>query len=101
MIIPESVSILYKDYAIGTENHMRDDNCAELYGQINYLDQTITLSNASSLEQKKATLIHELIHGIDEMYSIGLKEKQVEKLGNGIFMLIRDNPEMFLEEEST
>lgn len=101
MIIPESVSILYKDYAIGTENHMRDDNGAELYGKINYLDQTITLSNASSLEQKKATLIHELIHGIDDMYSIGLKEKQVEKLGNGVYMLIRDNPEMFLEEEST
>lgn len=101
MIIPESVSILYKDYAIGTENHMRDDNGTELYGQINYLEQTITLSNASSLEQKKATLIHELIHGIDEMYSIGLKEKQVEKLGNGIFMLIRDNPEMFREEQPT
>ena len=36
MIIPESVSILYKDYAIGTENHMRDETGAELYGQITY-----------------------------------------------------------------
>ena len=101
MIIPESASILYKDYAIGTENHMRDETGTELYGQINYLEQTITLSNASSLEQKKAPLVHELIHGLDEMYNIGLKEKQVEKLGNGVYMLIRDNPEMFLEEEST
>ena len=100
MIIPESVSILYKDYVIGTENRMRDENGAELYGQINYLEQTVTLSNAASLEQKKATLIHELIHGIDKMYNIGLKEKQVEKLGNGVYMLIRDNPEMFREEQT-
>ena len=48
-------------------------------------------------EQKKATLIHELIHGLDEAYIIGLKEKQVEKLGNALYMLIRDNPEMFKE----
>lgn len=98
MILPEHVNILYKKYAIGTENHMRDDNGAELYGQINYLEQTITLSNASSLEQKKATLIHEIVHGIDELYGIGLKEKQVEKLGNALYVLIRDNPEMFREE---
>lgn len=100
MTIPESVSILYKKYAIGTENHMRDDRGNALYGQIDYMEQTITLDASASLEQKKATLIHELIHGIDEMCSIGLKEKQVRKLGNGLYMLIRDNPEMFRREDT-
>lgn len=31
------------------------------------------------------------------MYCIGLKEKQVEKLGNALYMLILDNSEMFGE----
>ena len=34
---------------------------------------------------------------LDEVYIIGLKEKQVEKLGNARYMLKRDNPEMFKE----
>ncbi len=46
-------------------------------------------------EQQRATLCHEMLHGLDEMYSIGLKEKQIEKLGNALYMLIRDNPELF------
>lgn len=47
--------------------------------------------------KKKATLCHEIIHGLDDMYCIGLKEKQVEKLGNALYMLILDNSEMFGE----
>lgn len=39
--------------------------------------------------------LHELLHGLDEMYGIDLKEKQVEKLGNALYMLIKDNPKMF------
>ena len=36
-----------------------------------------------------------MIHALDEMYGIGLKEKQVEKLGNAFYMLQKDNPELF------
>ena len=42
--------------------------------------------------------MHETIHVIDEMFQIGLEEKQVEQLGVGIYNLIRDNPEMFISE---
>ncbi|MCE5226660.1 MAG: hypothetical protein LLG05_12485 [Porphyromonadaceae bacterium] len=35
--------------------------------------------------------IHEAIHHIDSKYSIGLKEKQVEKLGSGMYAFLRDN----------
>ena len=97
MIIPESVSILFKKYTISHEKHMRNENGDQLYGQIDYMEQTITLNEAAGAEQQEATLVHEIIHGLDEMYDIGLKEKQVEKLGNAFYMLIRDNPEMFAE----
>ena len=49
------------------------------------------------MEQQETTLCHEMLHGLDDMYSIGLKEKQVEKLGNALYMLILDNPGIFRE----
>lgn len=96
MNIPESVKILYKKYNIEIVDNLHDES-NDLYGQIEYIQQEIRLNSGSSEEQQKATLIHEVIHGLDEMYNIGLKEKQVEKLGNAFYMLIRDNPDMFKE----
>ena len=99
MIIPNSVNILFKNYAVGYENGMRNEKGEMLYGQIDYIEQTITLNKAAKDEQAEATLLHEVIHGIDELYNIGLKEKQVEKLAVGLYMLVRDNPDMFAEEK--
>lgn len=71
------------------------DNGGDLYGQIHYLPEKIFLNVDAREEQKKSTLLHELIHAMDEIYSIGLKEKQVKKLGNAFYMLQKDNPELF------
>ena len=90
MVILEKVRILYKEYKIEQEGNLHD-----IYGQIHYLDEKILLNSDSSEEQKKATLIHELIHGMDEMYKMGLSEEQVEKLGNAFYMMLRDNLDMF------
>ena len=94
MVISEKVKILYKEYAVEQKQNLHE-GAAELYGQIDYLAEKIYLNPASSKEQQKATLLHELIHGLDEVYDIRLKEGQVEKLGNALYMMIRDNPEMF------
>ena len=100
MIIPDSVNILFKKYTVCRDNNMRDDKGNLLYGQIDHIEQLITLNEDAGLEQQKATLMHEMVHGLDNLYSIGLKEKQVEKLGTALYMLVRDNPGMFTEEKS-
>lgn len=99
MIIPDSVNILFKKYTVCRDNNMRDDKGNLLYGQIDHIEQLITLNEDAGLEQQKATLMHEMVHGLDDLYSIGLKEKQVEKLGTALYMLVRDNPEMFAEDK--
>lgn len=99
MIIPDSVNILFKKYTVCRDNNMRDDKGNLLYGQIDHIEQLITLNENAGLEQQKATLMHEMVHGLDDLYSIGLKEKQVEKLGTALYMLVRDNPEMFAEDK--
>ena len=100
MIIPDSAQILYKKYTVGFDSNMRNDKGDLLYGQIDHIEQLITLNEAAGIEQQKAILMHEMVHGLDELYGIGLKEKQVEKLGVALYMLVRDNPGMFTEEKS-
>lgn len=101
MIIPDTVDILYKKYKVCRGSNMRDDKGNLLYGQIDTIEQLITLNETAGSEQQKATLVHEIVHGLDELYGIGLKEKQVEKLGTALYMLIRDNPKLFTEESGT
>ena len=73
MNIPESVNILYKKYDIEMVDNLHDEK-GDLYGQIRYLPEKIYLNSAAKEQQMKATLIHEVIHAMDEMYNIGLKE---------------------------
>lgn len=94
MIIPEKIGILYKTYSVQQVDNLHDKG-DDLYGQIHYLSEQILLNEKASTNQKKAALIHEVIHGLDEMYRIGLEEEQVEKLGNAFYMLIQDNTGMF------
>lgn len=94
MKIPGKIKVLYKEYTVEETVNLHD-NGGDLYGQIHYLQEKIFLNVDAREEQKKSTLLHELIHAMDEIYSIGLKEKQVKKLGNAFYMLQKDNPELF------
>ena len=94
MKIPGKIKVLYKEYTVEETVNLHD-NGGDLYGQIHYLPEKIFLNVDARVEQKKSTLLHELIHAMDEIYSIGLKEKQVKKLGNAFYMLQKDNPELF------
>lgn len=94
MKIPGKIKVLYKEYTVEETANLHD-NGGDLYGQIHYLPEKIFLNVDAREEQKKSTLLHELIHAMDEIYSIGLKEKQVNKLGNAFYMLQKDNPELF------
>jgi hypothetical protein len=94
MKIPGKIKVLYKEYTVEETVNLHD-NGGDLYGQIHYLPEKIFLNVDAREEQKKSTLLHELIHAMDEIYSIGLKEKQVKKLGNAFYMLQKDNPELF------
>lgn len=42
----------------------------DCYGEIHFDENKIYLNNEFSDEQKQATLIHEVLHGIEKMYSI-------------------------------
>lgn len=64
----------------------------ECYGQIDYDKNRILLNNEfARTDQGKATLVHEIIHGISHMYHLDLDEPIVERLGDALFTVIKDN----------
>ncbi|MFR9710753.1 hypothetical protein ACL02P_15395 [Paenibacillus sp. MB22_1] len=63
-------------------------------GEIDYFKRQIRIDKDMTPQDKKETLIHEIIHGIDEFMGIELEESQVKKLGAGLAMVLEDNREL-------
>jgi hypothetical protein len=97
MTLCEEVKVGFKHYKVKEEQNLHESE-AELQGQIRYLEQEIALREDMTEESKEATLMHECLHALDEMYGIELSEEQVERLGNALYMFIEDNPQMFRGE---
>ena len=100
MNIPEKIKIGWKEYAIIKKDYDSDlvSGGDECYGQIFPSTRKLYINNCYDDEQKKATLIHEVLHGMDDIWGIDLKEEQVETLANAIYTVIKDNPKIFKEE---
>jgi Zn-dependent peptidase ImmA (M78 family) len=88
--IPNSVKIGWKRYNIRfAEERLNSGN--ELFGQIDYQTCTITLRGRNTQEQDECTLIHEILHGVSEMYGLNMEEEQVERLANALYTFLVDN----------
>lgn len=64
-------------------------------GLIDYSKMSIGYRKSQTDVDLVDTILHESIHAIDDDLNIGLSEKQVVKLGNGLTELIASNPAMF------
>lgn len=88
----EKVNILGITYKVEqVEQVSRYD---QLFGQIDFMDQTIRIDNHASEEKKQETLLHEILHGIAEATGLGevLKESVVQTLSRSLYdILINQN----------
>lgn len=97
MNIPEKIKIGYKDYDVKiVDGNIVDDNKI-CYGRILYNDCKIEISTQYSKNVQECTLLHEVLHGIDDAYDIGIPEEHIQKLAKGLLQVIKDNPGMFKE----
>ncbi len=88
--IPNYVKIGWKNYDVRyAEERLNSGN--ELFGQIDYQTCKITLREHNTQEQNECTLIHEILHGVSEMYGLNMEEEQVERLANALYTLLVDN----------
>ena len=93
MSLPKEVKIGWKVYKVVEKEPDHDlikdgDNC---YGQIHYDRQVIIINSSMSEPQKEATLFHEVLHGISEIFDIGLEEHQVSVLADALYIFKKDN----------
>lgn len=89
-IMLNKVKIGWKQYDV-VFSESKLNSGAELYGQVNYDSCVITLREEASPDQQRATLIHEMLHAISEMYGLELEEKLVTDLANALFTVYKDN----------
>ena len=90
MNIPKKIKALHLEYEVVEDRNIHEGN-TELFGQVQYIQQRILLNEETSYPRKCETLIHEAIHALDDVYNIGLEEKQVEQLGVALYNFLEDN----------
>lgn len=53
--------------------------------------QLIKMQKGTALETEQETLLHEVIHAVEESLALGLTESQVHALACGLYAVLRDN----------
>jgi hypothetical protein len=88
------IDILGKIYKI---KFLKDSKFEEQeYGLIDFNSMEILVNIEKGLDHQKDTVIHEILHGIDEELGLHLSEKQVRNLGCGIFQVLKTNKKLRL-----
>lgn len=100
MSLPKKVKIGWKEYKILEQppDEALIDGGTICYGQVFYDRQEIYINKNYRKKHRKATLLHEIIHAIDEQYSTDLKEEQVVSLTHGLMSVLKDNPALLRKE---
>lgn len=89
----DKVKIGWKEYEVKLLESQQKlkDNARECYGEILFDEKVIHINKNYDVEQQKATLIHEVLHGIEDMYSLELGEEVVTRLAQAIYTVLKDN----------
>ena len=96
MKIPDKVRIGGVDYSIEYVERLISGDGKALLGQIEYDTAVIRLEpNAQDAQGKCRTLLHEIMHGIEHHFKLDLSEEEIDNLANGMYMVIKDNPDLF------
>jgi len=86
---PTKIRILGKVFKVSYEGCPED-----LVGQCDTDAQLIYVRDGLPLEQEADTLLHEVIHAIDEAMDCNMKETQVKKIATGLLAVMKDNPRL-------
>ena len=91
MNFPSRLKIGGKNYKVNYVNDNVVDGTTVCYGNISFDLCHINISTLYHEDHQLCTLMHEVIHGIDDYIGIGLTEEQTMKLSKGLLGFIREN----------
>lgn len=72
--------------------HNSNEDAIGVRGAVNPYVNTVMLDRVLGKSQKELTLLHELIHAIDDALNLGLTERQTGLLGAGLYGLQYTGP---------
>jgi hypothetical protein len=99
MKIPNSINIMGHNVKVKQKKYI-DSKTKSQIGRAIYTENLILLSrhchdcNVDS-QYMACTLIHEILHHLDDRLTLGLKEVQVDRLAVGIYQVLKDNKLQF------
>ena len=89
MTIPSSIVILGRVYNIDQKDFIDGD----LLGQCDSDALKITIKKNQPVILEADTLLHEILHAIDDAMQTKMKERQVHCTATGLLALFKDNPD--------
>lgn len=63
-------------------------------GECYHIDGRVIVSPKQSADNQNDTLLHELLHFVDEEMQTNLRERQVRLLATGIYAMFKANPHL-------
>lgn len=91
MKLPDVVRVLGRDVPIVVS----DDLLARAWGEYDFESQIVRIRAGQQPHFEADTVLHELIHAIDDVMQLNMKERQVHCLASGLIALFKDNPTFF------
>jgi len=88
---PASVLVLSCPVEIKASDTLRDEDTC---GQYNKKETVCRYDPAMAPQMQRRTVLHELLHTIEHLQALKLKEREVVALETGLFSLLKDNPEL-------
>ncbi len=85
---PSTIDILGKKFTVKLLGPDDDND-----GHMDLSTQEIGIRLQPAKEYNQDTGLHEVIHAVDEILSIGLKEKQVHQMAAGLIAVLKHNPD--------
>lgn len=88
-MLPRQVRVIGRDVAIEYVSEL-----PKAVGEYDYSTQTVRISENQPAVFEADTVLHELLHAIDDAMQLGMSERQVHCTATGIVALFRDNPDL-------
>lgn len=98
MKIPKQIKIGGKVYNVEITDRL-NLGCVNYSAEIDYVNLVIRIVPTAK-GKMEADFIHEMVHGIfDHLGYANHDEKKIDELANALYMVIQDNPEMFINKK--
>jgi hypothetical protein len=92
---PQSIRLLGVDIPVKTQPALAPDSPEEeVFGLWDPNDMTISVNRECSPVQERVTVLHELVHAIDDFLYLELTHQAVYALSQTLHQVIADNPRL-------